>query len=144
MPPEQGSTWAAKLRGCEQHYNGNVYVEPNDRDQRELFALITEGTNLAISPNFPAFVALDRFVAQPARLSLLDDRAVRYVPPPELEALGQTLEALSELDLAPAQEMLERGNNGARDVEAGLQALRGGLAAARDADLGLLLVCTPS
>ena len=128
-----------QLRGRDVEYNGNVYCEALDA----VMPLITTDTPLAISPNFPAFVALDRFCAQPNGLRLLDNGAHRWLPPDELDALGHTLDRLGEAGQAEAVAMVERGGNGAQDIAAGLEALQHGLADARTTGRGLLLVCTP-
>jgi len=103
--------------------------------------LVDDATPVALTPSYPAFVALDRFTS-PAG-DIMGRHAVRWVAPDDLAGLEgcvARLRAGGPAALAGAVEQLDRGGNGARDVEAGLRALERGVAAARKAGWGLLLV----
>lgn len=130
-----------RLLATEEEYNGNVYLLAHEL----LIALLPQDVPLAGSPNFPVFVALDRFTTPPGQL--LGGHAVRWLPPSELDELQAFLARLAADDRASlehAASQLNRWGNGADDVEGGLAALAAGLGAARRTGRGLLLCCLPA
>jgi len=131
---------------AEVEYDGNIFVDASE----DLMALVDDDVPLAISPSFAAFVALDRFAAQPAGITLLDDHAYRWVPPDELaviaSALAQLVAGTGGRDRVVAQvaPYLDRWGNGDQDVRIALDALDRGIASAQASGRGLLLACFPA
>lgn len=137
MAPAVAAPLLAALAATEHEHNGNVYLDAIEL----VMPYVDETTPLVLSPNFPAFVALDRFTRPGG--ALLDRHARRWVAPTELaqlEAWIAQLRAGGAAALADAAEQLDRGGNGADDAAAGLAALERGVAAARAAGRGLLLL----
>lgn len=133
LDAEDADALVPELAAAEQEYNGNVYVAAGD----EIFGRLDQGTPLAMSPNFPAFVALDRFSAG---RRLLGGHAYRWVPFDELVALHELVEELDGTWQAAAA-MLDRIGNGERDTRAGRDALAAGIELATSLERGLLLLC---
>jgi hypothetical protein len=137
MDPAVAAELLPVLAASEQECNGNVYVD----DVRLVMAYIDPQTSVVLSPNFPAFVALDRFTTPVG--ALLAGHAVRWLAAAELEGLAATVAGLragGAVALAAAAHQLDRGDNGPTDAAAGLDAIERGLGAARAAGRGLLLV----
>ena len=122
------------LESAEQEYKGNVYVDATE----ELLGLIADQTCFAMSPNFPVFVAIDRFAAN---RKLLGGHAYRWIPAGELATFHSYVEAL---DARAAADEIDRWGNGTDDVATGLAALGTGIEQAARGELGLLLVCFPA
>lgn len=122
------------LEGAEQEHNGNVYVDATD----ELLGLIEDQSGFVMSPNFPVFVAIDRFAAN---RSLLGGHAYRWIPAGELATFHTFVE---KLDARAAADEIDRWGNGTDDVASGLTALGNGIEQAAHRELGLLLVCFPA
>jgi hypothetical protein len=121
------------LAGAEVEHDGNVYIDAAE----ELLGMI-DPSALAMSPNFPVFVAIDRFAAD---RKLLGGHAYRWIPAGELAAFHSFAE---KLDARAAADELDRWGNGGEDVATGLAALGAGIELAALGELGLLLVCFPA
>lgn len=135
LDAEEAEARVPELAAAEEEYHGNVYVDATE----EVLGWLAEDTPMSMSPNFPAFVALDRFAAG---RRLLGGHAYRWVPSDELVAFHQLVEELGA-GWEPAAVMLDRGGNGDEDLRAGLAALAAGIALAATRECGLLLVCIP-
>jgi hypothetical protein len=127
-------TLVPKLAQAEKEYNGNTYVEAT----KEILGLVDDPSQLAMSPNFPVFVAIDRFATN---RDLLGGHAFRWIPADELATFHSFVE---HLDARAAAAHIDRWGNGARDVATGVDTLVTGIDRAANAALGLLLVCVPA
>ena len=129
---------------AEVEYDGNIFIDASD----ELMALVDDDVPLAISPSFAAFVALDRFAAEPAGITLLDGHAYRWVPADELAVLASALAQLvaggRDRVVAQVAPYLDHWGNGDHDVRIALDALDRGIASAQASGRGLLLACFPA
>jgi len=126
----------------ETEYNGNVYL---NCDVEQLSELAGEhlGEDVVMSPNFPVFVAIDRFGAGRA---LLDGHAGRWVPSQQLAAFSTQWKAIkgrAQL-VHRAAGAIDRGQDARADIEAGIAAIDAALAAAKKRKLDLALLCVPA
>jgi len=138
LTDDEANALLARLDGSEVEYNGNVYC---DVGFDEFAALVTPDTPMSMCPNFPAFVALDRFACDHV---ILGGKAHRWIPAAEVGRFRSRLDAAmasGRVDQAIA--MVDRGGNAAGDIQAGLTALRAGAGEASRNGLGLLLACLP-
>jgi hypothetical protein len=103
--------------------------------------MVDDATPMAMSPNFPSFVALDRFGIEP-RGALLGGRGFRWIPRAELAAV-RSLIARGEL-VAMVAPQLDRWGNGEADVGNALEALERGIDLAEASGRGLLMLCIPA
>lgn len=134
LDPERVAELLPLLAEAEEEHNGNVYVDATE----DLLPLLDDDSALAMSPNFPVFVAIDRFAA---KNQLLGGHAYRWIPAGELAAFHTLVE---KLELPAVASALDRGGNGDQDASAGIEALAAGIERAASAELGLLLVCFPA
>lgn len=141
LSPDDAKPLLAALAGSEVEYNGNICCDTDLGVFME--ALGDDPEDVSMCPNFPAFVAIDRFAAQPAGIRFLEHRAYRWISPSELQGWTETVDALAKADLSEAVAMVERGYNGVRDITQGLTVLRCAVTRARAAGHGILLVCMP-
>jgi hypothetical protein len=122
----------------EVEYNGNVYLDCGPDEVIELTGEWDEG-QLSMTPNFPAFVALDRFGAN---RQLLLGHAGRLVLADELAGFAaewKKLRAKPSL-VSSAFEMVDRGFNDKSDIETAVRSIDDALATAlkQRHDLALL------
>ena len=132
------ATLLEALRATEAEYNGNVYCDA----LHLVVDLVDASTPTVLSPNFPAFVALDRFTTPTG--ALLERHACRaFANELELDALEAVVARLrtgGSAAIAGASEQLDRGTNGPHDAAEALSAIERGLATARKNGAGLVLV----
>lgn len=134
LDSERAAELLPRLAEAEEEYNGNIYVDATEK----ILAMLDDDTPLAMSPNFPVFVAIDRFATG---RKLLAGHAYRWIPVEELATFHSLVETL---ELPAVASALDRGGNGDEDARKGIEALASGITRAATAKLGLLLVCVPA
>ena len=143
LDTRRGPTLAASFAAAETEYNGNVYVDATE----DAMELAGDDDALAMSSNYPALVAIDRFAARPAGISFLENHAYRQVdstgragavPGRSYDTLIRTYGSRASLIERVAQH-LDRDDN----VGEALDGLERALARATRAKQGVLVVCVP-
>jgi len=127
------------LAQLETSHRDNVYLDCSP-DALEVFGVELDESMFAMSPNLPAFVAIDRFGCERARLA---GRAIRHIPNAEIAAWRPQWEAMRD---APGLvdrvfPHLDGGYNDETDVTAAVAAIDQALDEAEARCMDVVLVC---